>query len=78
MCGIQTAQPVLLEGDGFNNKTGVKATSLKAKVGAVITVPGRTARLGFGTELSSAVRRQVSKGKSGVLYGPAGRAEPFC
>lgn len=78
MCGIQTAQPVLLEGDCFNNKTGVKTTSWKAKVGAGITVPGRPAQLGFGTDLSSAVRRQVSKDEPGFLYGLAGRAQPFC
>lgn len=46
MCGIQTAQPVLLEGDRFNNKTGVKTTSLIAKVGAVITVSRQAGTVG--------------------------------
>ena len=61
-----------------NDKTGVKTTSLKAKVGAVFAVPGSSAQSGFGTELSSAVRRQVSKEEADIFYGPAGGAEPFC
>lgn len=48
---------------------GVKTTSLTVKVGAVITAAGRSAQLGFGTELSSAVRRQVSKGRPGIPHG---------